>query len=333
MKPLHLSILIFLSLPTFLKAFANEGFEEFPWQRSADTSVRLCPEASHNAATLKDKINIQCALEGENRTRFPAQPKSELKVIEWNIERGYKRHKMAAWLREQNPDIVLLSEVDRGCARTGYRQIAQYLASELGMYYVYGVEFVEVDDFCEHGNAILSRYPMGNVELIRFQSASKRYVYNLDDELRVGGRMALSADVLVGDKKLRVYSTHLASYFTDTKYRRGQAKELAKHQHAVKTPVIIGGDMNTHTFIVEAKLGVKSTYVLQPFYSDKLKDAHRDLKASKRITHPGKYGTIIDFLFYKRASLSPKQSASVCSEDSCRGLSDHLPIQATFKLD
>ncbi|WP_281645784.1 endonuclease/exonuclease/phosphatase family protein [Parendozoicomonas sp. Alg238-R29] len=324
MKPFHLFILLFCA-----PLFASQEFNEFPWQGFADTSVRLCPEASHSAATLEDKINISCSLEGENQTRFPAQPKNELKVVEWNIERGYKRHKIAAWLEAQQPDIVLLSEVDRGCARTGYRQIAQYLASELGMYYVYGVEFVEVDDFCEHGNAILSRYPMGNVELIRFKSASSRYVFNRDDELRVGGRMALSADVLIGEQTLRVYSTHLASHFKDAGHRHDQTEEIAEHLKSVKTPIVVGGDMNTHTFFIEARLGLKSTYVLKPLYKAGLKDAHKGLSASKRTTHPGKPNTIIDFIFYKRATLT---SASVCSEDSCRRLSDHLPIQATIKL-
>ena len=328
MKPAHLfPLFFFVYLST--GSLANEGFQEFSWQGRADTSVRLCPEASQNAVSLEDKINIQCTLEGEDRTRAPARPKNELKVIEWNIERGYKRHKIAAWLRQQKPDIVLLSEVDRGCARTGYRQIAQYLASELGMYYVYGVEFVEVDDFCEHGNVILSRYPMGNVELIRFKSASSRYVYNLHDELRVGGRMALSADIKVGEKTVRVYSAHLASHFRDVKHRHKQVEEIVQHQQAVQTPVIIGGDFNTHTYFIEARLGLKSSYVLQPFYKAELSDAHKGLSASQRVTYPGKPETIIDFIFYKGTTVT---SASVCSEDSCRGLSGHIPIQATFKL-
>ena len=325
MKSLTPFLLLLLSLPLV----ASENFEEYSWQSTVSTGTRLCEEASANAAGLIDKINIACDLEGQDLTRSEATPKTVLKVAAWNIERGYKRSQITRWLAEGNPDIIILSEVDRGCRRTGYQQVARYIASQLGMYYVYGVEFVEVNDHCEHGNAILSRYPIGNVELIRYKSASSRYVYNPDDELRVGGRMALSADIQIGDKQVRVYSTHLASHFKDTKHRHKQAEELAKHQKPVTTPVIIGGDFNTHTFFLEARFGLNSTYVLRPLYKAGLEDVHGRLSASDRVTHPGKVDTIIDFLFQRGASSA---GAGVCDEASCRGLSDHLPIWTTITL-
>ena len=50
------------------------------------------------------------------------------------------------------PDVLLLSEVDRGCQRTEFRNIAREYAERLGYYYVYATEFVELPgDRGRHG--------------------------------------------------------------------------------------------------------------------------------------------------------------------------------------
>jgi endonuclease/exonuclease/phosphatase family metal-dependent hydrolase len=95
-------------------------------------------------------------------------------------------------------DVLILNEVDLGMTRTDYRDVARELAGALGMNYVYGVEFVEVDkielgverldlpdDATEerlaeemrvdrqryrglHGSAVLSRYPIAKARIHRF---------------------------------------------------------------------------------------------------------------------------------------------------------------------
>jgi len=45
----------------------------------------------------------------------------------------------------RDADLILLNEVDLGTKRTDYRDVARELAHALGMNYVFGVEFVEVD--------------------------------------------------------------------------------------------------------------------------------------------------------------------------------------------
>ena len=95
-------------------------------------------------------------------------------------------------------DLVVLNEVDFGMKRTDYRDVAKDLARALGMNYVFGVEFVEVDRLDDlgmekiqledpslaqqmredltpdparylglHGSAILSRYPIQNARIFR----------------------------------------------------------------------------------------------------------------------------------------------------------------------
>lgn len=143
-----------------------------------------------------------------------------LRVASWNIERGInldliklafsnpdgfmqsalrrgsvddrKRDNLMQQLqRLREADVIVLNEVDLGMKRTDYRDIARELAHDLGMNYVFGVEFVEVDRLEDlgidkvqmedpvlaqelkqdlepdssrylglHGNAILSRYPI-----------------------------------------------------------------------------------------------------------------------------------------------------------------------------
>lgn len=103
-------------------------------------------------------------------------------------------------------DVLILNEVDWGMNRSGYRDVARALASTLKMNYVYGVEFAEVDPLKLgtdqltaddvgndkelqqtlndelkadparykglHGSAILSRYPISNVSVLRLPVAS-----------------------------------------------------------------------------------------------------------------------------------------------------------------
>src|SRR6185369_67759 len=91
-------------------------------------------------------------------------------------------------------------EVDWGLKRTGYRNVVKDLATATRMNYAYGVEFVEVDPLTLgtetlegetsadreamvkntavdksrtlglHGNAILSRFPLSNVRILRFKN-------------------------------------------------------------------------------------------------------------------------------------------------------------------
>jgi endonuclease/exonuclease/phosphatase family metal-dependent hydrolase len=92
-------------------------------------------------------------------------------------------------------DVVMLNEADLGVSRSGYRDVAAELASELRMNYAFGVEFVEVDPHllglqASHapghpsrktrfrglqGNAVLSRYPILNAKVLRLPECHDWY--------------------------------------------------------------------------------------------------------------------------------------------------------------
>jgi endonuclease/exonuclease/phosphatase family metal-dependent hydrolase len=178
-----------------------------------------------------------------------------LRVASWNIERGLNfdlvklalsdpagfkeaavQHGAVDGNNQENiarqlqtlrdADIVLLNEVDLGMKRTDYRDVARDLAHALGMNYVFGVEFVEVDRLDDlgleevqledpalaqqmqkdltadptrylglHGSAILSRYPIQNARIVRLPICHDWYKTEKTEisKLETGKRLAANA--------------------------------------------------------------------------------------------------------------------------------------------
>ena len=198
-------------------------------------------------------------------------------------------------------DAIALQEVDWGMPRTEYKHIVKEIAEETGMGYAYGVEFIELLDegipysFLKepvneelfrgfHGNAILSKWPLDNIRILRYKEAftedssmsemKHRRCYDwwheelpkigpfekvigvgmkiLFDEraipsLRLGSRMALMADLDTPEGKITFTSTHIENRGNE-KCRRAELKDLLlelKETTPDFQPVVIGGDMNT----------------------------------------------------------------------------------------
>lgn len=186
-------------------------------------------------------------------------------VAAWNVERCLFPGETAAHLSCIAPQIVLLSEVDHGMARTAQRHTTAEVASALGMTYAFGVEFHELglggpterhfckDDFNAlgwHGNAILSAVPFERVCMIRLDDHGHWFAADSGasdpDQPRIGGRMALAAIVPTQAGPLCVVSTHLESN-ADAAYRHTQFERLLDQidLFAPEMPVLIGGDLNT----------------------------------------------------------------------------------------
>ncbi|CUH81941.1 endonuclease/exonuclease/phosphatase family protein [Tropicibacter naphthalenivorans] len=187
-----------------------------------------------------------------------------LSVVAWNVERCLFPEESAAHLAPHAPDIVLLSEVDHGMARTKQRHTTADFAEAMGMAYAFGVEFHELDlggpterKFCDddfnalgwHGNAILSRVPFSRVTLIRLDVHGHWFAAEAGadpEQPRLGGRMALAAVVETKAGPLCVVSTHLESN-ADGAHRARQMEALLDgiEAFAPDMPVLIGGDLNT----------------------------------------------------------------------------------------
>ncbi|WP_037314082.1 endonuclease/exonuclease/phosphatase family protein [Ruegeria halocynthiae] len=190
---------------------------------------------------------------------------AEFTVAAWNVERCLFPEATAAHLGKISPDIVLLSEVDHGMARTAQRHTTEVMANAMSMTYAFGVEFYELglggeserhfcaDDFNAlgwHGNAILSSVPFQRTALIRLDDHGHWFAADAracdPDQPRIGGRVAIAGIVATETGSLCVVSTHLESN-ADVPHRRHQFERLldAVDRFAPDMPVIIGGDLNT----------------------------------------------------------------------------------------
>lgn len=321
----------------------SEGyvFEEFKWETGEPDArgERLC------AGPWTDKVRINCRLEGASFTPADIPPRDEIVIVAYNLERGLRAHEQIERLRSSAgvpfPDVILVSEADRGCSRTGYRDVMWEMAKELGMCYVYGVEFIElprcigkgrrVDAPCEHGNGILSRYPLGNARLIRHRRNRKWYSFLQRffriGEPRLGGRMALAADVRVGGGYLHLYSVHFESGRTNDRYRDDQALELVEDADLKPQGVIIGGDMNTSEYLGDLRNGTDRNGAARVLREAGYADAHAGLPPDERITTPS--GAVIDLVFGKGVRFT---GAGVGAADEWEGLSDHYPVWARVRL-
>jgi endonuclease/exonuclease/phosphatase family metal-dependent hydrolase len=120
-----------------------------------------------------------------------------------------------------------------------------------------------------HGTAILSRYPIDHARILRLPvcydwygkeyqaisklekgkrwSAHKVFRERVERELRLGGRMALMADISVPDLPTghaTIVATHLENKCTPS-CRRRQLQALLADVKSERNPVVIAGDLNT----------------------------------------------------------------------------------------
>ena len=192
----------------------------------------------------------------------PAPVPATLRVAAWNAERLKHGAASAALLERSGADVVLLSEVDLGMARSGNRDTAAELAAALGMGHVYGVEFVELGlgDAREtrwhagernaagfHGNAILSRFRLAEAFKVRLDDGGAWFgAAGRAEQRRLGGRMALAVRLADAPVPLWVVEVHLESRSTP-ELRAAQMRRLlaALAERIGDAPCVIGGDLNT----------------------------------------------------------------------------------------
>ena len=98
----------------------------------------------------------------------------------------------------------MANELDDGCARSGNRNTALALAQAFGLNYAWGLEFIELvnDENAKgfHGNAVFSRWPIRRAGVIRLP---EQYNWYFDRQKRIGGRMAVYAELDIGGPMAR----------------------------------------------------------------------------------------------------------------------------------
>jgi endonuclease/exonuclease/phosphatase family metal-dependent hydrolase len=206
----------------------------------------------------------------------PTRGGDTLRVVAWNLERCKRVETSAELLRGLDADVLLLSEMDWGMARSGQRHTTRELAEQLGFSWAFGVEFLELDEPNEaerseagerargprsgpnevgfHGNAILARGPLLQPRLVRLEARGD-WFDGARGERRVGGRCAVLAQVERSGRAITFAAAHLDSHGS----RENRAAELrvlldAIDAYDATAPAVIGGDLNAFSLAL-AEIG------------------------------------------------------------------------------
>jgi endonuclease/exonuclease/phosphatase family metal-dependent hydrolase len=189
-------------------------------------------------------------------SQWERSPLRAIRVVNWNIERGLQLPAIVDFLESQNADLLVLQEVDLNARRTRRVNVAEEIARRLQMNYVFGREFEELTQGSRtspayHGQATLSRCRLMNPRVIRFRRQSNfwhpRWFLPRTQPFqeRIGGRIALVADIGHAEKCLTVYNLHLESR-GNSDLRHAQLEEvlLDAAKFAPQSPVLVAGDLN-----------------------------------------------------------------------------------------
>jgi endonuclease/exonuclease/phosphatase family metal-dependent hydrolase len=185
---------------------------------------------------------------------------SFLRVVEWNIERGSRLEGIIKVLNHHPvlsfADLLLINEVDDGMVRSGNLNVALELSRAIAAHAIVGVEYLELTKGTKeeqkldgentsalHGNAILTRHAFGDPRIVRLPRCENNFE---SAERRLGGRIGILADIEIGGRRLAVGNTHLDVVNTP----RCRAKQMRAflQEMTARSPAIVGGDLNTHTF-------------------------------------------------------------------------------------
>jgi len=257
-------------------------------------------------------------------------PPERIRVVNWNIDRGLQLEAILAFLEGQNAHVLTLQEVDLNARRTGFRNVAEEIATRLRMNYVFGYEFQELaqgrrGSSAYHGQATLSCWPLENARVIRFRRQSdfwkpKWFLPRTDPfQPRVGGRIALVTDVNIFGRPLVFFNLHLESR-GERELRLAQLSEALDdaRKYRREQPIVLGGDLN---------LDVSQCYSS----SARLEE----MGFHSAITLPAPHTTTPRGLFRRRRTIDwvylagrvQSLSADVCEDVTA---SDHYPI--SFEL-
>ena len=145
-----------------------------------------------------------------------------IKVMTWNIHNGvgiddqYDIDRISSVIKTQNPDIIGLQEVEE--------DMVVNIADKLDMEYFFGADFVD-----DEGNAILSKYPIEDVQNLYLSPDNERSL--------------IRAEIIIDSEKWYIFIIHLS--LRPTEYNLMQTEQiLSKVLKGYSKRVILIGDFN-----------------------------------------------------------------------------------------
>lgn len=236
-----------------------------------------------------------------------------LRIVTYNIHKGiggvdrrYRPGRIVDTLLRQDPDIVLLQEVDDLVPRSSCHCQVELLAGELDMSYFAFQRNVQLTRGF-YGNAILSRFPLTDIQHLDLTIPLKkrRRALVAHCKLRLDGHQ----------RTLLLVNLHLglAGFERKMQLNKVLKSEIVEHTHA-RTPMIIGGDYND----LWATLG-KS--IMQPAGFESASHHIRTFPAAM----PAR---ALDHIYF-RGDMALSH-AFACRSKVATQASDHLPLIADF---
>jgi endonuclease/exonuclease/phosphatase family metal-dependent hydrolase len=255
-------------------------------------------------------------------------PPDSIRIVNWNINRGLRLQKVIEFLASAKADILLLQESDLNARRTHHLNVAKEIAQKLQMNYVFGREFQELTQGSRaspayHGQATLSRWPLSNSRILRFQKQSNfwRPRWFLPEvepfQERIGGRLALVCEAAIAGKRLVTYNLHLESKGDDA-LRCSQIEETLEdaRRYDISTPIVLAGDLN-----LDVSRDPASTAIDRAQFQDAFTNPHARTTPHSFLEQ----GRTIDWIFTRGPirAVEPRVHCSISA-------SDHYPLSLTL---
>ncbi|HEY0669015.1 MAG TPA: endonuclease/exonuclease/phosphatase family protein [Sphingobacteriaceae bacterium] len=259
-------------------------------------------------------LTISCSVKTQQTASLSKDRSAQnIRVMSYNVHHCNPPSKpglididaIATAIKNQNPDLVALQEIDVNTKRSGRYNQAEELANKLNMKFFFAKAIDHEGG--DYGVAILSKYPLSDSQ-----------IYRLPTDAATKGEPRVLATVKVtlpGGKDIRFGSTHFDAQKPSTN-RELQIKEINRIAVNEKLPFIIAGDFNATP---------ESSIIRQ--FDEKFTRTCKSCDPTIPVINPKK---AIDFIGFLPASGFKILSHKVIPE---RYASDHLPIIAELQYD
>jgi endonuclease/exonuclease/phosphatase family metal-dependent hydrolase len=235
-----------------------------------------------------------------------------VKVMTYNIHEGVSVDNkldlegIAATVRQGDPDILILQEVDQGCAMTGYVDEAKWLTLNLNMYCIYA----PTTDQMWQGDIILSKYPIVEWNITLLPSP-----HEVD--------VLVKAVLNVNGQSLTVFGVHFT--VTSPENREIQIERALDVIEETSGLVILAGDFNIDAYATDLTDQANLDAI-----KAKLEDSF-DLCPSESLVGNYTFSSWapyerIDYIFVS-TGIKIFQHRTISSQAS-----DHLPVLAEIQL-
>lgn len=236
-----------------------------------------------------------------------------MKIMTFNIQHARDYQKgiidiplFVRAIQDNNADVCGLNEVRGEGPMEGYTDQTNALGDGLGFHRYFG-EAIKVGGTSPYGNAIVSRYPIKNVETVAIPDPEDRSNGNYFES-----RCVVKALIEVDSKDVLFLVCHMGLNLSE---RENAVETVCKLIDEATTPVILMGDFNTTPDAVE----------LQPIRT-RMMDTDACADQCGECTFPSDAPNCkIDYMFYKGLKCNHVQTIKAI-------YADHLPIICDFSL-